>query len=187
VSEIDWTGELALPPTGKAALTFGATGYIFPNSGGLTEESNSVELYGVAEFAMPLNPTALLSYDVGVVDGAYFEGGLSHSFALSPRTSLTIGGLAGFSAGQDAELDAEGEPQAKSYNFEKNGFTHADLWANMDFTLGSIAMTPTLHVIVTGDEETNYSKMERHPDTGLPDYNRTGAKVWFGVTLGWAR
>lgn len=187
VAEINWLGELGVPLAKQATLTAGATGYIFPNDDGLTSTSNSVELYGRVELDMPLNPTAALYYDIGPVKGAYMEGGISHTVSALNNVPLTFGALAGISAGQDAELDADGEPQAESFNFEKNGFTHADLWASADFTAGTLAISPTLHVIVTGDETTKVSRMEPDLATGMPRPNRTGAKLWFGVAIGWPR
>jgi hypothetical protein len=187
VTEVTWAGELGIPVTKQTTLTFGATGYIFPNHSGLTNEENTVELYGTAELDAPLKPTASLYYDVGVVRGAYVEGGISHEFALAKRTSMTLGGTVGFSAGQDADLDASGEPRAESFNFAKNGFTHADLWTTAAITAGAVSVSPTLHVVITGDDVTKASKIEHDPDTGLPRFNRTGAKLWFGVTLEWAR
>jgi hypothetical protein len=187
VTEITWAGELGLPVTKQATLTLGATGYIFPNHSGLTEAENTVEVYGTAELDVPLKPTASLYYDVGVVRGAYLEGGISHEFAVAKKTSITLGGLAGFSAGQDADLDASGEPRAESFNFEKNGFTHADLWTTAAIAAGAMTISPTFHLIITGDDATKVSKIEHDPATGLSRFNRTGAKLWFGVTLEWAR
>lgn len=187
VAEVDWFGEIGIPMAKRATLTLGITGYIFPNDEGLTSISNSVELYGRAELIGALNPTASLYYDVGKVRGAYLEGGLSHPFAIGQHTSLTLGALAGVSAGQDADLDATGEPQAEASNFEKNGFTHADVWTSADITAGALTITPAVHVIVTGDDATKVSEFVRAPVTGEPEPNRTGTKLWFGVTVGWAR
>jgi hypothetical protein len=187
VAEVQWYSELGVPVTKRTTLTLGTTGYIYPNDDGLTTASNSVELYGTAAFAGPLNPTASLSYDVGAVKGAYVEGGVSHTLASGRRVPVTLGALAGFSAGQDADLDAAGEPRAESFNFEKNGFTHADLWATADIAAGTLVFSPMLHVILTGDEATKASKIEHDPGTGVPQPNRAGAKLWFGIIVGWAR
>jgi hypothetical protein len=187
VAEINWLGELGVPLTKQATLTAGATGYIFPNDDGLTSTSNSVELYGRVKLDIPFSPAAALYYDIGPVKGAYVEGEVSHTVSALGAVPLTFGALAGISAGQDAQLDADGEPQAESYNFEKNGFTHADLWASADLTAGALAISPTLHLIVTGDETTKISRMETDPATGMPRPNRTGAKLWFGIAIGWSR
>jgi len=187
VTEVQWYGELGLPIAKDATLTLGTTGYIFPNDDGLTRDADSMELYAVAELAGPLKPTASVYYDVRAVKGAYFEGGLSHTLAPESRVPVTLGAAAGFSAGQDADLDASGEPQAESFNCAKDGFTHADLSATADITTGALTFSPTLHFIITGDEATKSSRIEPEPGTGLPRLNRTGAKLWFGVTVGWTR
>ena len=45
LTEFDWWAELGIP-IGKVTLTPGATGYIYPNDGGLTEDNNTIEIYG---------------------------------------------------------------------------------------------------------------------------------------------
>lgn len=187
LAEIDWYGEMNLPLSARTTVVLGATGYYFPNEDGLTPTSNSVELYGRAEWTGPLHPTASIYYDVGKVHGGYVEAGVSHPVTVSERASLTFGALAGVSHGQDAQFDGTDEAHAASYNFYENGFTHADLWTSAELTAGNVTIEPAVHLIMTGDGATKISKFVRDPASDEPIPNETGTKLWLGVTLGWAR
>lgn len=184
LAEFDPIVEVSFP-VGKATLTGGGTAYIYPNdldgitnNGGLDSEFNTVELYGKAALDAPLSPFVNLYYDVDKVKGAYIEGGVSHSFPASEKVSIDLGALAGFSAGQDADLDALGAPQAEFYNFAENGLTHVDLSAGTSFSAGAFSFSPVLHVIITSDELTKISS---------PSNIDKGAKLWGGVTISWSK
>jgi uncharacterized protein Gcw-chp len=112
VAEFDWWGEVGYP-VGKVSLTAGVTGYRFPNNAGFTKIFNTVEIYGKAALDAPLSPKLAVWYDVDKVKGAYFEGSISHTLPASEKVSVTLGALAGFSAGQDANLSAGGIPQLR--------------------------------------------------------------------------
>ena len=169
---------------GKATLTGGITGYFYPNdltdesNGGLNSDFNTWELYGKAEFDVPLAPSLSIYYDFDKIDGAYIEGGLAHSVPLNEKLSLDLGAVAGLSAGQDADLDENGDPQAEFFNFLENGFTHLDLSAGLPLTAGVFSITPQLHLIVGGDEFTKISS---------PSDLDTDAKVWGGVSISWSK
>lgn len=182
VAEFDWWGEVGYP-VGKVSLTGGVTGYIFPNDLGFTKIFNTVEIYGKAAVDALLSPKVAVWYDVDKVKGAYFEGSVSHTIPASEKVSVTLGALAGFSAGQDADLDSSGLPQAEFFNFIDNGFTHLDLSAAVPFTAGPLSFSPAVHFVVTGDDNTKFTKFDA--TTGLP--NSKDVKLWGGVTISWSR
>ena len=183
VAEFDWWGEFNYPVK-KANLTLGATGYYFPNDAGFTKVFNSYEIYGKVGLSVPLSPKLAAWYDVDKVKGLYVEGSVSH--AIQPKDqkfSVVLGALAGFNAGQDADLDANGIPQAEFFNFQDGGFTHLDLSAAVPFTAGPVSISPVVHVVITGDEATKFTKFD--PNTG--ELNSKDVKVWFGGTISWSK
>jgi hypothetical protein len=176
VAEFDWWGEVGYP-VGKVTLTGGATGYRFPNNAGFTKAFNTVELYGKALLAAPLSPKLAVWYDVDKVKGAYFEGSISHSLPASEKVSVTLGALAGFSAGQGAKA-------GELNNFVDDGFTHLDLSAGVPFSAGLLSFSPALHFVITGDENTKFTKKDPASLTG---FNSKDVKLWGGVTISWSR
>jgi hypothetical protein len=182
LAEFDPYAEVSFP-VGNATLTGGVTGYIYPNDDpGLTSDFNTWELYGKAGLDVPLSPELSIYYDIDKINGAYIEGNISHSLAASERVSIDLGATAGFSAGQDADLDDLGTPQADFFNFAENGFTHLDLSAGVPFTVGVFSLTPVLHFVINGDELTKITSFDE--TTGFP--NSKDAKVWGGVSLSWS-
>lgn len=181
-AEFDWWGEISYP-VGKATLTAGVTGYIYPNDenatgvGLLTKSNNTVEIYGKAALDSPLSPKINAYYDVDKIDGLYVEGGVSYTVQASEKVGIDLGALAGFNAGQDADLDAAGNPQADFFNFADNGFTHLDLSAGVPFTAGSLSITPVVHLIIAGDDFVKVTSPTKTHD----------AKLWGGVVLSWSR
>ena len=175
-AEFDPYAEVSFA-AGNATLTGGVTGYIYPNDAGLTSDFNTIEIYGKAGLDVPLSPELAIYYDVDKIKGAYIEGSISHSLAASEKVSIDLGAAAGFSAGQDADLDATGTPQADFYNFAENGFTHLDLSAGVPFAAGAVSITPVLHLVITGDEFTKISS---------PSNLDKGAKLWGGVSFSWS-
>jgi uncharacterized protein Gcw-chp len=176
-AEFDPWAEISFPAGAKTTLTAGATAYIYPNKLGLTSDFNTVEIYAKAAFAVPLSPKLAVWYDVDKVKGLYAEGSISHSVPLGPKNSLTLGALAGFNAGQDANLDASGVPQADFFNFQDNGFTHLDLSAGVPLTAGSLSITPAFHVVINGDEFTKVTSVGKTHDV----------KFWGGATISWSK
>jgi hypothetical protein len=182
LAEFDPYAEVSFP-VGNATLTGGVTGYIYPNDDpGLTSDFNTWELYGKAGLDVPLSPELSVYYDIDKIKGAYIEGNISHSLAASERVSIDLGATAGFSAGQDADLDDLGTPQADFFNFAENGFTHLDLSAGVPFTVGVFSITPVLHFVINGDELTKITSFDE--TTGFP--NSKDAKIWGGVSLSWS-
>jgi hypothetical protein len=181
LAEYDPYAEVSFS-VGKATLTAGGTAYIYPNDpgpvGGFTEDFNTVELYGKAAFDAPLSPFVNIYYDVDKIKGAYFEGGVSHSLQASEKVAVELGALAGLNAGQDADFDAAGFPQAEFFNFADNGFTHADLSVGVPLTAGIFSITPVFHLIITGDD---FTKIQS------PSNLDAGAKVWGGVSISWSK
>jgi hypothetical protein len=182
LAEFDPYAEVAFP-VGTATLTGGVVGYIYPNDDpGLTSDFNTWEIYGKAGLDVPLSPELAIYYDFDKVKGAYIEGNVSHSLAASERVSIDLGATAGFSAGQHADLDDLGAPEADFFNFAQNGFTHLDLFAGVPFTAGVFSITPVIHFVIDGDELTKITSYDE--TTGFPNSN--DAKVWGGVSLSWS-
>ena len=126
---------------------------------------------------MPLSPKLAVWYDVDKVKGLYAEG---QHFALLPlgeKNSLSLGALAGFNAGQDANLDANGVPQSDFFNFQDNGFTHLDLSAGVPLTAGAFSITPAMHLVINGDEFTKFTSPAKTHDV----------KFWGGATISWSK
>jgi hypothetical protein len=172
-AEFDWWGEVSYP-VGKATLTGGVTGYIYPNDFGLTKANNTVEIYAKAALDYPLSPKVSLYYDVDKIKGAYIEGGVSYSLAASEKVSVNLGALAGFNAGQGVPDDPTSDELA---NFSDDGFTHLDLSAGVPFSAGPLSITPVLHVIIAGDD---FVKLTSPTNT-------SDVKVWGGASISWSR
>ena len=178
LTEFNPYGEVSVP-AGKATLTGGIIGYIYPNdltaesNGGLNSESNTWEIYGSVGFDVPLAPAIAVSYDIDKIKGAYIEGSVSHAVPLNETLSLELGGLVGFSAGQGVSDGPD-----ESFNFADDGLTHVDLSAGLPLTAGVLSITPVLHFQISSDEATKFNSFSS-PDEG--------AKLWGGVSIGWAR
>ena len=170
LAEFDPWAEVSVP-AGKATLTGGVVGYVFPNDFGATEDLNTWELYGKVGLAVPLSPKLAVYYDIDKVKGAYIEGSVAHSVPLG-SVSLSLGALAGVSAGQ-----AEADDPEELNNFFENGFTHLDLSAGVPFSAGIFSLTPVIHLVVNGDEITKFTSPGDESDV----------KLWGGLTISWSR
>ena len=176
LAEFDPYAEVSVP-AGKATLAAGVVGYIFPNDEGFTSDLNTWEVYGRVGLDTPLAPSLAVYYDFDKVDGLYIEGSLSHSLPFSERVSLDLGALAGVSAGQHADFDELGDPQAGFFNFAENGLTHLDLSAGLPLSAGVFSITPVLHLVINGDD---FSKFTSPTD-------ESDVKLWGGVSVSWSR
>jgi hypothetical protein len=170
LAEFDPWAEVSVP-AGKATLTGGVVGYLFPNDFGATEALNTWEVYGKVGLAVPLNPKLAVYYDVDKVNGAYLEGSVAHAVPLG-SVSLALGALAGLSAGQ-----AEADDSDELNNFAENGFTHLDLSAGVPLPAGMFTVTPVLHFLVNGDQNTKFTSPDEESDV----------KLWGGLTISWSR
>jgi hypothetical protein len=170
LSEFDPWAEVSVP-VGKATLTGGVIGYVFPNDFGITDDANTWEVYGKVGLGVPLSPKLAVYYDFDKVNGAYFEGTVAHSVPLG-SVSVNLGALAGLSAGQ-AESDSPDEIN----NFFANGFTHLDLSAGVPIPAGIFSITPVIHFLVNGDEATKFTSPGEENDV----------KLWGGLTISWSR
>jgi hypothetical protein len=168
LAEFDPWAEVSVP-AGKATLTGGVVGYLFPNDIGATEDLNTWEVYGKVGLAVPLSPKLAVYYDVDKVNGAYLEGSVAHSVPLG-SVAFALGALAGFSAGQAEATD-------ELNNFAENGFTHLDLSAGLPLAAGIFSITPALHFVVNGDENTKLTSPGEESDV----------KLWGGFTLSWSQ
>ena len=90
LSEFDPWAEVSLP-VGKATLTGGVVGYVFPNDFGVTDDFNTWEVYGKVGLGVPLSPKLAVYYDFDKVNGAYIEGSVGHSLPLGSSLSLNLG------------------------------------------------------------------------------------------------
>ena len=172
LTEFDWWADLS-KTFGLATVTVGATGYVYPNDFGLTKTSNTIEIYGKLGIDFPvLSPQINAYYDVDKVKGLYLEGSVSHSIPLSPAFSLTLGALAGYSAGQGYNVN---DPSA---NFAKNDLTHVDLSASTDLTLGPLSVTPQFHFVINNDLATKFK---------APNNTNAGTNIWFGASVSWSK
>jgi hypothetical protein len=178
LSEFDPYAEVSFP-IGKATLTGGVIGYIYPNDetapnfvGLLTSDANTVEIYGKLGYDAPLSPELSIYYDVDKIKGAYIEGTVSYSLAASENVSVDLAALAGFSAGQGVSDDPD-----ESFYFADDGFTHLDLSAGIPFTTGAVSITPVIHLVVNGDDFTKFTSPTDESDV----------KLWGGVSLSWSK
>jgi hypothetical protein len=177
LTEFDWWAELGIP-VGKVTITPGATGYIYPNDGGLTEDNNTIEVYGKLSADVFLSPKLSIYYDVDKIKGAYIEASVSHGIPLSPELPLNIGALAGFSAGQEVN---DSDPNELA-NFNESGLTHLDFSLSLPFSAGPLSIAPQFHFLVNNDEFTKITKTTSGP-TGV---NQEDTKIWFGATISWS-
>ncbi|MEP7326667.1 MAG: TorF family putative porin [Gemmatimonadota bacterium] len=157
---------------GNASLSLGATGYIYPNHSGATSESNTTELYAQLGLGTVLSPSISAYYDIDKVKGLYLEGSISHDLAVSPSFTLTLGALAGLSAGQGCDVNSN-----DSCNFADNGFTHADFSVATSFGAGALSISPVFHFQLSGDDATKFNS---------PTKIDKSTKIWFGVSFSWA-
>jgi hypothetical protein len=119
---------------------------------------------------------------VDKVKGAYFEGSISHSIQPEgQKFSVTLGALAGLNAGQGINDDPTSD---QLFNFVDNGFTHLDLSAAVPFTAGPLSISPVIHVVVTGDENTKFTKFI---DKTTGELNSKDVKLWGGATISWSK
>lgn len=154
--------------------TLGSLLYLFPNESGLTNEFNrTVEIYGKLQLISVLSPKLAAWYDVDKVDGLYLEGSISQTVAGIPGFPVTLGALAGFSAGQGIN---DSDP-AEVANFARNTLTHVNLAATGALSVGPVTISPTVHFLITNDDFTRITK---------PVVSRD-AKAWAGVSLSWSK
>lgn len=173
--EIDYWLEYGRSLKG-ADVTFGGVYYTFqgyPGSG----DGNTAEVYGTVSWpAFPMQPSLAVYYDFNNVKGAYVEGSAGYSLPVSDGFSVDLGALAGFSAGQEVDVN---DP-AQAANFASGGFTHADFSASSEFVVGAVSIAPVVHVQIALDGNT------RITGTGVAQQDAR-SKIWFGMSIGWSR
>ena len=161
---------------GKATLTGGIVGYIYPNdltddsNGGYNSDINTWEVYGKVGFDVPFAPEISLYYDIDKVKGLYVEGAASHSVPLGPSHTLDLGGVVGLNLGQGIDDD-------ESFNFDDDGLTHLDVSAGVPLTAGTFSITPLLHLQLSVDDATKFHS---------PTSDGSDVKLWGGVSIGWS-
>lgn len=174
-TEVDVWAEYGHALSPSLSGTLGGLLYLFPNDAGLTNEVNrTFEIYGKLQLTgVPLGPKLAAWYDVEKVDGVYLEGSITQPVTGIRGFPVTLGALAGFSAGQDAN---ENDP-SEIANFAENGFTHADFSATGALSAGPVTISPTVHLLVLNDGFTEITK------PGV----RKDVKAWAGVSLTWSK
>lgn len=150
---------------GRLGVTLGASTYRYPNRLGTTGESNTTEAYALIEVDAPLAPSFAVWQDVQKVRGAYAEVGVSQD--VGP---VAIGAISGWNLGQ-----SPGDGGALGY-FSRHGLTHVDVSASTEWSVGTVSVAPSVHVIFGADPTTFVAS---------PQASR-GAKLWFGTSLGWS-
>jgi hypothetical protein len=154
--------------------TLGSLLYLYPNESGLTNDVNrTLEIYAKLQLVSPLSPKLSAWYDVDKVDGLYLEGSLSQTVAGIPGLPITLGALAGLSAGQGIN---QADP-AEIANFGKNTLTHVDLSATGALGVGPVTVSPTVHLLILNDDFARITKPGVAKD----------AKAWAGVSLSWSK
>jgi hypothetical protein len=174
-TEVDVWAEYGRPLSPNLSGTLGGILYLFPNDVGLTNEVNrTVEIYGKLQLTgVPLTPKVAAWYDLDKVDGLYLEGSLAQALTSIRGFPVTLGALAGFSAGQGVN---ESDPSEVA-NFARNTLTHVDLSATGALTAGPVTISPTVHLLVLNDGFTEITK---------PGVTKE-VKAWAGVTLTWSK
>lgn len=125
----------------------------------------------------PVAPRATVWYDWRQTKGAYAEVGASYRVPVFPLgiPVLRLGGLAGFSLGQEVNPRAP----AERFYFARSGLTHVDVSAEAQLSLGIIGVNlyalPAVHVRINVDDAT---KRVRRGPNGASDL-----MVWGGMTL----
>jgi Bacterial protein of unknown function (Gcw_chp) len=175
LAEYNPYGEVAFG-TGKATLTGGVVGYIYPNdltetsNGGLNSDLNTWEAYGTVGFDVPLAPEFSVYYDFDKIKGFYFEAAASHSLPLGENHTLDLGAVLGFNSGQSED------PEDESFNFADDGFTHADFSVGVPLSAGVFSITPVVHFQISGDDFTKFTSPTDESDV----------KLWGGVSISWS-
>jgi hypothetical protein len=158
---------------GAAAVTVGATRYLYPDVGDLSTTYATNELYAVASGEML---SLGVYYDVEKVRGAYLEGALSGDVGVpvgrGRAQAVTLSATVGYSAGQGP--DARG---AQAAYFAHDGFTHAELAARTAFDFGALGLAPTAHLVLGRDALVRVTS---------PEHSHA-LKAWVGATLTWTR
>ena len=172
-AEIDLWAEYTRTLGSALTGTFGGVLYLFPNEAGLTNEVNrTAEIYGKLQAGVPLSPKLAAWYDVDKVKGLYLEGSIAQPLSV-PGFPVTLGALAGFSAGQGINASDPTEIA----NFSRNTLTHVDLSASGALALGPVTLAPTFHLLILNDDWAKVTK---------PGVSRD-AKAWLGATLTWSK
>ena len=156
---------------GAAALTLGASTYLYPRAADLSTY-NTVELRAGVTLADPLATTLTYYHDVGPVGGGYAELSASRDVTIRRGRAVSLAASAGWSMGQGAGAD----PEAIAY-FARDGHTHAEASAATAFEAGRVTVAPSLHVAVATDpwaREIAPSRERR-------------VKAWLGTSLSWSR
>jgi len=168
-----WTvwGETART-LGRTTVAAGVNVYAYPTTNGIAAAYNSTEPYARVTVAAPLNPRVTVFHDIGSIRGTYVEGAISQGVGVGGARVLTLGAVAGWSAGQ-AERAGSGE----TAYFERDGLTSVDLSGALALPVGAVTFTPSVHLTVLRDAYTRVTAPgESH-----------GVKLWVGTSVSFSR
>ncbi|MFN8666966.1 MAG: hypothetical protein U0164_07135 [Gemmatimonadaceae bacterium] len=175
VNEVDLVAQFA-HGVGPALLTLGVTRYEFSGHNRvLTTAFNTTELFAGARLEKLWgSPSFTANWDVQAIHGLYLEAAASRSVTLG-RLAPTLGLLAGYSAGQERRGVSDAY-----FLFEKRGLTHVDVSASQVVHVGRVDVAPALHL------QLSPAGQNTRIVGALPRYADRGAKLWFGLDLGWS-
>ena len=93
-TEVDLTAGYSLPLEGPVSVDVGAINYLFPyhNEQGEDALDETSEIFASAGLDVLLAPTLSAYYDIDEIKGAYVNGSIGHSYAVTEKVSLD-GGL----------------------------------------------------------------------------------------------
>lgn len=154
---------------GFLTAAVGASAYLYPRTGGLAANFNTVEARATVELPGAFAPKVTAFRDVGRVGGTYLEFAASHDVRLGART-FTAQSTAGVSISQGAGTD----PDAIAY-FARNGFTHVETVVSSDWTAGAATVTPAVHIEFANDPWARVT---------APSRSRS-LKLWVGTSINW--
>jgi hypothetical protein len=159
-------------PVGRATLTAGVNGYVYPRANLAGPTYNSVEPYAKLALDLPLAPRLGVYYDAARIRGTYVEAAISQAVPTGVSQSVLLTATAGASKGEAVQ---NGGTQTAYY--AADGFTALDLGASTVVNQGALSFTPSVHVTFGHDAYTRSS---------APGVER-GAKLWFGGVLSFTR
>lgn len=157
-------------PIGRASVTLGTNGYLYPHANAAAVTYNTVEPYAKLAISAPLAPRVAVYYDAVRVRGTYAEAAVSQAVPAGVGRSVLLTATVGASSGQSPRPD-------RTAYYEHDGITAVDFAAATSVTRGLFTVTPTVHLTFGRDAYTRVVS---------PTLAR-GTKVWFGGTMTWAQ
>ncbi len=125
---------------GPVRFAFGAVGRIYPNSTGLTKAANTVSFQSTVGLPrVPFSPSLTFSYDVGGINGSYFEGEVRQLLPIASGVGFSVSGRVGYSLKQTADTAVVG-----FVPYTRDGFTHLEVSAGPMLRVAGAMLNPYL-------------------------------------------